>query len=260
MRILVFCFVVSALTSCKTKEVTVEDDKDLAYIDSILRATSRIYVSIHADITGYVPGRYGISLRAEVSGDDVEKVKPEDIKLFANKRLLEFSTAVGNYYERTSAHRLSLDEGDKITDSLSFSLRYKDSVTYHILTVNLRDIMAFVRNDVLYRELKVDKSKPVVIDWGGDLPDSVTVSRMRTHADGNVTTIESDWLYRTGWKSSKRLELKPQQFTVPNGIVEKIFVKWYKQDYQEAAHDGIGGGIGIEASAEQELIVNKSSL
>ena len=255
MKISFACILLAVLCCCQTKNI--RDEYAEALIDSLMHQRSVFFVSIDADVVGYTAGRYSIILRAEVTG---EKANPEEVKLFANNVQMQYSTAVGNYYERTSAYRLTLDEDNNVSDSLTFSLEYRDSTTYKILAIDIRPIMAFVNNRELYRELQVDRKKSISIDWGGGLPDSVTVCQMYTKTEGNAITIESDCLYHQKWDPSTPLEISTDHYTRKDGVVASFFVKWFKSDSYRTIHQNIGGAIIIRAVAEQEFIVDKSAL
>ncbi len=234
------------------------DEGAQVLIDSLMTERSELFASIDADVVGYTAGRYSIILRAEVSG---EKANPEEVRLFANNEEMEYSTAVGNYYERTSAYRLTLDEDSEVSDSLIFSLRYRDSVTYEILRVDVRPIMSFINSRALYKEWQVDRSKPISINWGGDLPDSISVCQMYTKTNENVVTIETDCIYQQKWNPSKSLEVSPQHYTRKDGgVVATFFVKWFKSGFYTRSDRRVGGTINIRAVAEQELVVDKSAL
>lgn len=254
MKTSLTCFLLLMLLCCKSKTA---DNFEDAFLDSLMNQRPIFFVSVDADVVGYTAGRYSMILRAEVSG---EKANPNDVKLFANNVQMEYSTAVGNYYERTSAYRLTLDEDNKLSDSVIFSLRYRDSTTYNILAADIRPIMTFINNRALYRELQVDRTKSILIDWGGNEPDSITVCQMYTITKGNAITIDTDCIYEQKWNAASPLEISTRHYTREDAVVATFYVKWFKSHRYTTVENNIGGSISIHAVAEQELVVDKSAL
>src|SRR5436190_733846 len=167
-------------------------ERDAATLDSLNRNASWFFTKVNVDVIAYAPDEYTLLVKAEADNGDIQ-ISHDTISFFVNDRKMEYSVGVGNYSAKTPAFHTSFDERSFPGEMLKFTIKLKDS-TYAIGYLDIKPMMEFVSNKDLHKDLKSSKSKPFTIDWGGPLPDSLTIMQVKQVKNGNAESIESNLL------------------------------------------------------------------
>jgi hypothetical protein len=247
ISVLLLLFVI-LLSRCSRNGSTAE--KDAATIDSLNRNTSWFFTKVNVDLIAYSTDDYTLLVKAEADHGD-RKVNHDTISFFVNNRKMEYSVGVGNYSEQTPAYHLSFDEQSYPGETLQFTIRLKDS-THLIGTIDIRPIMAFVANKDLHADFVTDKSKPFTIDWGGPLPDSLTIMQVKHVKNGNAESIESNLLADQHWNTANPVVIDTNAL---NSGADTFEIAWWKEGKGVSSHKKITCEINAIARTDQQITV-----
>jgi|GEM_PF-2814534 len=255
MKAVLFLLIASALatlTGCGRNNSDAAEN--VALLDSILGERALLYGDIDVHITGHAPGRYVLLIKGDFD-DDMNAFTSGEINFFANNTKLEFSTSVGNYYERHSSFRIYLDEKTKLGDTLAFSIRIRDSINVSAGFLYIKPLLDFIKHRDLYPDVVQSAAKPVAIDWAGDLPDSLTVQRLVVYETPQGKTNESSWLVRQRWHSREAVIIPSDSLRVPGATVSELNLSWWKEQRGQSTDKRVQSFISAVADIDQTIIL-----
>jgi hypothetical protein len=238
-------FVVLLFNQCSSKSNARQKD---AALDSLKGTAPWFTAMVNVDLIAYSPGEYTLLVKAEAGNSD-NKISHDTVSFFVNDRKMEYSVGVGNYYERTPAYHTSFDERSFPGETLTFKIKLKDS-TYAIGFLDLRPVMSFVSNKSLYKDFAADRSKAFSIDWGGSLPDSLTIMQVKHVRNGNSTSIESNLLADQHWSSDQPVIIEEKAL---NSGADTFEIAWWKEGKGINTHKKIFCSINAIARIDQQI-------
>jgi hypothetical protein len=225
-------------------------EKDAATLDSLSRNAPWFFTKVNVDLIAYAPDEYTLLVKAEADHGD-RKVSHDTISFYVNDRKMEYSVGVGNYTVQTPAYHTSFDERSNLGETLKFTVKLKDS-THAIGYINIKPIMDFVANGALHKDLTTGKSKPFTIDWGGPLPDSVTVMQVKRIPNGNTESVEANLLNGQHWSAASSVIIDEKAL---NSGADSFEIAWWKESKGVNTHKKITCVINAIARVDQQVKV-----
>jgi hypothetical protein len=248
-RLILFLSLACILSCCSG---TSERDPTSSYIEA---DSSLFHANIEIDLGGYGKD-YNLTIKG-VLGDSRATIKADSTTFFVNNQPMNYSVGRGNYYEEYPAFRMYFDKHHPLKeDTLRFSILLKDSTHYDIGYIYIKSLLSFIQDKNLYQYIHPDTTKPLTVNWGGSLPETLTIKRtFHSKNKEGGTTIESNIITQQDWVSSKPFTIPQNQFSVKNGSVKTFYITWGKGSSGKMTNDKIGGSINATATLEQEVIV-----
>ena len=234
------------LTFCKPAS-----DDSSALIDSLNSVNSKYQVVAEIRIVGYDPNHFSMMISAALEGDSTHN--NSHVKLWVNRQEMKYTTATGNYYERSAAFRTEFDEKNGLPDSLFFEIVLADTSTVKAPALSMKSFRDFLKSEDLYKDIDAVRTKPVMINWGGKLPDALSVMRTVTISLETGESIEPELITHQEWSETNPYEITSDYFASAAGSVQGFEVKWYKSEVQTAASPQVRCFVSIDAAVSQSI-------
>jgi hypothetical protein len=240
--------VILIFNRCSRNSGQVKDES--ATLDSLKRNAPWFFTKVNVDLIAYAPDEYTLLVKAEADHGD-RQVSHDTISFLVNDRKMEYSVGVGNYSERMPAYHTYFDERSAPGATLKFTVKLKDSI-HSIGYINIKPLMDFVANKNLHKDLTTGKSKPFTIDWGGPLPDSLTVMQVKHVKNGNAESVESNLLTDEHWTATSTVTIDEKAL---NSGADAFEIAWWKEGRGVNTHKKITCVINAIARVDQQVKV-----
>jgi hypothetical protein len=222
--------------------------------------------SFSAEIFIYFEKTSGGDLRtsviASLRNEKGKLVISDSTRFFVNKEYAQFSLSKHDgYYGEYPKY--SWNSKETKMDTLHFSILLQDSSRYYLGSVEISKFIAFMKNENLIKTpVKIDKMKSLVLNWGGELPDQVVVSRQAARLkakDSSVVEGTGDVLFDVPYDYSHPPIIKSESLLkTDSGNVYKLYIDWYKHAKVQLMNAYLKGTISIEAKIRKEVILDSN--
>jgi hypothetical protein len=211
------------------------------------------YIDISVNEYGY--RHYSVIVQAEISNGD-QSINADSTTYFLNGVPMQYSIGVGNYYDRYPSFKMEFDEGDKLRDTLQFKVMLRDSSVFEVGFFYLLPVMKFIQNKNFYTNPEPGKNSALVVNWGGEFADYVSVTRTVTKQQPSGLKMESELVLEQKCKPADSFALPLTAFKVDSGYVNNIDIMWKKQSVGVITNEKIGGSILGTAHVTQRIQVD----